>query len=714
LMSIMSGGGAGGFSGIKDSIIGSITGRFVDSARGGALGGRTIQSLFGALEFAAKYGSDYSNVADKVNQGWIHGAGNVDKMGTFMTDVTLAASGINLVSHSAGGGAFTTGPAIQQVLSKAGAGSSLASGAKSAAKNGLIGGQAKALIDGIGTVMTIWAAVEAVNSIANAIGIGGTRVRHDDRELVNQQNERLSQSYGAMMSSATSGQYVSSDIRRAYGYKPDYSAYYEETSDRGFFDKLFKGKDTHYYSNNAALASIAKIEKMQYESIMTAGELEIEYTDKEIKMQREKLNRMETVIGLQKEMVTKGEEVDLASLAQKEIEAMSLRHAMFTDAIDKGYAAIGTNDVGMTIRGITKKYDPSGLGTTAGEGLDARLLHKYFNDYTTGGQRITLTSGGSGQIPREYHKSYFYDAIKSARWLDAGDGSAAYADKYGLSSKDFTPGVGSTFEMIFGRSFLETAGIGQLEDALSSGKIKDTEGAIGTLIKDLESLGSKSPLADEMAEIISIAEDMLNLQKAMLQAQINQSATVIESKDYLSNIESSNKSISDIEKATNISYSSFAAKLSSGSLGSIGDESWNYRNQAISSRLSAISQFSGGAFSGTDLMQNLYNASFIEAGISRMTGREESEKTYVKQLITELASAVSGMFGAYTNNSSAANNEDAKMYEVGSSGKYYITQNFTVESTYFGGSQAEAVQFLKFLSKAWNDSGSKNTTQRLF
>jgi TP901 family phage tail tape measure protein len=699
LMSMMSGGGTGGFSGIKDSIIGSIAGRFVDSARGGVLGGRTIQSLFGGLEFAAKYGSEYSNVADKVNQGWIHGAGNLDKMGIAMTDMTLAASGNGLP------GLNSTGAAIGGVLSKAGAGSSLAAGAKAGAAEGLIGGAAKTLITGIGTVMTIWAAAEAVNSIANAIGIGGTRVRHDDRPLVDQQNERLSQSYGAMMSSATSGQYTSSDIRNAYAYKPDYSAVYETTSDRGFFDKLFKGKDSHYYSNNAALSSIAKIEKMQYESIMTAGELEIEYTNKEIKMQREKLNRMETVIDLQKKMVIKGEEVDLASLAQKEIEAMSLRHAMFTDAIDKGYAAIGTTDVGMTIRGITKKYDPTGLGTTANGGIDPRALSRYFNGYTTGGVYGTTLGGGGFSAPRQNHSAYFVDAIREAGSLSRDEALMTQQNLH-----QFLTGSIGTGENVRVR----TAGTEKLESAISSGKIGDTQKAIEAMVKELEFIGADSSIADEMAEIIAIAEDIVTLQRAMLQAQINQSVTMIESSDYLANIESSNKTITDIEKASNISYSSFAEKLYQGKIGAIGDDKWTYRNQAIDQRIAAISTFSGGAFSGTDLMQNLYNASYIDRGIGMMTGKTEEEQKYVKQLITELASAVSGMFGAYTDNSSAANNEDAKMYEVGSSGKYYITQNFTVESTYFGGSQAEAVQFLKFLSKAWNDSGSKNTTQRLF
>jgi hypothetical protein len=675
LMSIMSGGGAGGFSGIKDSIIGSITGRFVDSARGGALGGRTIQSLFGGLEFAAKYGSDYSNVADKVNQGWIHGAGNVDKMGTFMTDATLAAAG--------------AGPDISGVLSKAGAGSSLAAGAKAGAANGLIGGTAKKLITGLGTVMTIWAAVEAANAIANAVGIGGTRVRHDDRPIAQQQNERLAQEHSSMMSAASSGQYTSSHIRDMYNYKPTGSSVYETTSSKNFLDKLLKGKDSHYYSDNAALASISAIQKMQYEAIMDAGELELEYGDREVKMQVEKLDRMNTVISLQKELLLKGQEIDLPGLAQKEIEAMSLRRAIFNDALSTSYAALGATQEEMNIRNITKKYDPMKIGTDDN-------LYRYFHSYTTGSPRASLRDTNNlpvGFTPMENHASIFGQAISEALYTLGNSGLSQEALNDFLSNNP---------------------GINAMHAASLTDSIQTTRTAIDLVTSQLESLGENSEVADELAALVAIGIDMLSIQESMLRIRISDAETAIESKDYLANIESSNKSISDIEKSTNISYSSFADKLSSGSIGSIGDDSWTYRNQAISSRLSAISQFSGGAFSGTDLMQNLYNASFIEAGISRMTGREESEKTYVKQLITELASAVSGMFGAYTNNSSAANNEDAKMYEVGSSGKYYITQNFTVESTYFGGSQAEAVQFLKFLSKAWNDSGSKNTTQRLF
>ena len=684
LMSMMSGGGTGGFSGIKDSIIGSITGRFVDSARGGALGGRTIQSLFGGLEFAAKYGSEYSNVADQVNQGWIHGAGNVDKMGIAMTDMTLAASGNNLAFGNAGSAG------IGGVLSKAGAGSSLAAGAKAGAAEGLIGGAAKTLITGIGTVMTIWAAVEAVNSIANAIGIGGTRVRHDDRPLVDQQNEMLAQSHQSLMSAATSGQYTSSHIREAYAYKPTGSSVYETTSDRGFFDKLFKGKDSHYYSDNAALASINKIEKMQYESIMAAGELELEYGDREVKMQLEKLDRMNTVIGLQKELLGKGKEIDLPGLAQKEIEAMTLRRAIFNDALNTSYVALGTTQDEMNIRSTTKKYDPLKIGTDGD-------LRRYFNSYTTGYQlKANIRDPNNlpvGFTPMESHASIFGQAIT---------GALSTLNNSGISQEALTGFINNN------------PGINAMYAASQTDSMQTTRNAIGLVTSQLESLGENSEVADELAALVAIGIDMLSVQESMLRIRISDSETAIASKDYLANIESSNKSISDIEKSTNISYSSFADKLSSGSIGSIGGDSWTYRNQAISDRLSAISQFSGGAFSGTDLMQNLYNASFIEAGIGRMTGREESEKTYVKQLITELASAVSGMFGAYTDNSSAANNEDAKMYEVGSSGKYYITQNFTVESTYFGGSQAEAVQFLKFLSKAWNDSGSKNTTQRLF
>jgi hypothetical protein len=442
--------------------------------------------------------------------------------------------------------------------------------------------------------------------------------------------------------------------------------------------------------------------QMQYDAILTAGAIELEYADKEVKMQRERLARLEEINRLERE-----KSGELTDIAKNEVEAMKLRKDLYDKAIQTGYEAIGTTSSGSAIRMITSKYDPNKIGTTGmiGDNIDARLFGGYFRSIHGWHEDGSPYYGSSGPP-----SSHFRSAIEEAsRFYEAGD--VRYAMDKGIGVKIKT--IGNDISEF---PTLDTAGIRSLISSLSldpEGSRLSIEDAIRTMVSELETFGASSPISDELAEIIDIASDIVTLQKAMLEQQIATTQKSIESLDYLGQIESSNKSIKDTEKESNISYKAFITRMSTGQLKSIGDESWEYRGNAINARVAAIGEYSGGAF-GSDLLSKLYDTSYIESGLTAMSSSEPEKVAYVKNLISELSSAMSAMFGTYAGAGSAQGDEDSKIYEVGSSGKYYITQNFTVDSTYFGGSQADAVHFLKFLSRAWNESGASNTTQRLF
>lgn len=147
-------------------------------------------------------------------------------------------------------------------------------------------------------------------------------------------------------------------------------------------------------------------------------------------------------------------------------------------------------------------------------------------------------------------------------------------------------------------------------------------------------------------------------------------------------------------------------------------EKYKWREKAISSRISEIIGQSQGVF-GNDILGHLYDTDYINSRMQTVSDTAAPQTVdSVKTLISELQASVMSLMQAWgaekTGASTQQQDEESRMYQVNSTGKYYITQNFSVESTYFGGSKAEAVQFLRFLSESWNDSGLKNSGSKLF
>jgi hypothetical protein len=542
--------------------------------------------------------------------------------------------------------------------------------------------------------------VKMAQAILKASGIGTDRIRQDDRSTVDSQNTLISDLFNSLKSRGTD--MTSADIAATYGYTPSYSTAVKSKSKRVGLHGLFGGTDTSYTNNNAGLKSIDELYKMTYDAIINAGEIELELRNDEIGQLAEKLDRTETMIEMNKK--TNGK---LSDLADSEVSAMKLRQQIYDSIITNYEQAMGFSSSQTTMRSYATKY-----------GLASPITNKNFGNIQTYAQTSVV-----GKI-NELAQTIISTPPKFGSGIVESLGDD-YARKI-INSLTKIPVAGAQGNMYTS----DPLKLGTTMYALSDMVDKfNSDVASGVISKDSTSYNA-------LLEMVNLTTDLVNIQRAALENMIETNRKKIEYSDYLSGTEVSGESMSALELSTGINYSDFIKNIvpivGSVSVGGEGGSTsypfsqkgnlgskYKYREQAINDRISSILGYSDGAFGTSfDILSNLYNTDWLNTGITKLgKTADDALVTEVKGLFSELQSSMSTLMGTYASDkssSSAAKNEESKLYEVNSTGKYYITQNFKVESTYFGGSQAEAVQFLKFLSKSWNDAGLKNSGSKLF
>lgn len=654
-------GNKGGFSNIKNVVakgFAESTSQKIMSSKMFGFGGQKLGSIddfFNMLmnPAAAKLGETTSGV-EFMNAA--PGAGQEAAM------AMLAASGVGGV----GGESQLVGGALNLAAS---------SQIKKITGNKLLGASSAKLMSTIGSAIQIYGYAMAAKEMLKAVGIGTSRVRQDDRASVDAQNQSITDYFQNITGMKSQG--LSPEMAEAfYKYSPSYSSIVKTTSKRGGLQGLLGGKDTSYTSNQLGANSIAEMQRMMYDAIKERYAMELKFSDSEFLLLSEKEKRLQASVELEKKYGT-----DKAKLAEMENSA--------TEAMLAAYKSITA-------------FSAEIMGRSSFQNILAKYIEKQLG-YSKQ-QSMIVSSSGKYSI-QDAKKMILDNASNYTLGTYANGAAMTYNGRpIGNQIASISP-VRKT--------------ITELMNSYANTGSKSTAEQIMSMLNDELSLATSQGAKDNVIALIDVLKDLIDVTNADISQRISDSEKMISIQNVMSSTEATKQSIKEMEKQYGTDFEMFSSNLLSGKTNTIGGYSWAERTKEINMTISSLKDLGIVTASGSSsFIEQMLDPEKRKNLLGYVSGNEDktnAANSWIDKIVSMLSDAFSSFnaAGAAGTKGGASIDGTKRMYEVGSTGNYYITQNFTVKSEYFGASQTDAVKFLQFLSKSWKDSGM-NTSVKLF